>query len=198
MGRAEQVSVYDSARHRLVIYGGVHDPLYTDHSVVLEDTWALSLDGEHVWTQLAPRGTAPRPREFFRMGAYDVAGERLILCSVDEAIGSLPELHALSLDDDPTWSLLEPSGNPPERVGRNAVVYDAAGQRIIFIEVDGFGTFATALELGDAPAWHTFCSLGTPPARSVSMPEVVVVPDGLFVDVAGETFRFDLATPYCD
>jgi hypothetical protein len=85
----------------------------------------------------------------------------MILCSVDEEPGAPPEVDALSLDDEPTWSRLEPSGNPPERIASNAVVYDAVGQRLIFIEVSGFGTAATALELGDAPAWHTFCSRGT-------------------------------------
>jgi hypothetical protein len=194
MGRAKHVSVYDSARRRMVIHGGVHNPLYTDSSVVLDDTWALSLEDEHVWTQLTPRGPAPRPREFFRMGAYDVAGERMVVCSVDEASGAIPDVHALSLDDDPTWSLLEPSGNPPERIRGDAVVYDPLGQRLIFTD----GSVVSALELGDAPAWHEFCPLGTPPAHSYSPPQVVVVPDGLFVDVAGEAFRFDLATPYCD
>lgn len=197
-GRAYQVSVYDSARKRLVIHGGVHDPLYTDRSVVLDDTWALSLNGEHVWSKLTPRGSPPPAREFGRMGVYDVAGERMIVCSFDEEHGASPELHALSLDDDPTWSLLQPSGNPPKLSATDAVVYDALGQRMIFIDVSGFGSAATTLELGDAPAWHTFCPRGTPPAPSSSIPQVVVVPDGLFVDVAGEAFRFDLATPYCD
>ena len=60
------------------------------------------------------------------------------------------------------------------------------------------GRVVSALELGAAPAWHRFCLRGTPPTRILSMPGVVVVPDGLFLDVDGEAFRFDLATPYCD
>lgn len=194
--RAGNLRVYDSARGRLVIHGGVRDPRYRDGGELLGDTWALSLNGDWSWTELSVLGTGPLPSERV-IGAYDAAGERAIVYTGHNGANDPHALYALSLKENPAWSVLEPSGNPPD-LHAPSIVYDAEGRRLIFVDVTYFGVVVAALELGSEPAWHTFCPLGTLPAPGLWMTTVLAVPDGIFIGGPRSEFRFDLATPYCD
>jgi hypothetical protein len=54
-------SIYDPIRDRMIIYGGWDSQGETNASF-LGDAWALSLDANPAWTQLAPAGTLPAGR----------------------------------------------------------------------------------------------------------------------------------------
>jgi len=59
--RRTMTSIYDPIRDRMIIYGGWDSQGETTASF-LGDAWALSLDNNPAWTQLAPAGTLPQGR----------------------------------------------------------------------------------------------------------------------------------------
>jgi hypothetical protein len=195
--RHGQVAVYDSVRQRLVIHGGQGEILPTNF-LPAEDSWALSLDGEPVWTLLSGGAGGPGPR-LEQAGVYDPIGQRLIVFGGSDVLGERQsDVHALSLGDDAsTWSVLAVDGTAP-KMRAPAAFYDAAGQRVVFAQLDYEGTNVAALELGATPRWHTFCPVGQVPGRVGSNAGIVLAPDGLFAAFGDATFRFDLQTPYCD
>jgi len=192
--RANAVGVYDSSERRLVIHGGVRDPLSAP--VVLDDTWLLSLSGEPIWTKLTARGEGPGARRG-EVGVYDPVGHRLIVFGGEKNGETLRDLHALSLGDEPEWSVLEPTSAAPE-LREPTAFYDGARQRMLFVSNTSFGVVVAALELGEQPVWHTFCELGTPPPADHYRKPVAMMTDALFAAVGAASYRFDLATPYCD
>lgn len=86
-----------------------------------------------------------------------------------------------------------------------SAVYDPEGQRMLVVDFQRYGiprkygvTRVLALELKGQPAWHRFCAIGTVPTISLSSGEKAsLAADGLFL-FDGGSFRFGLATPYCD
>jgi hypothetical protein len=192
--RRSAAASYDSTEQRVLIHGGSFYPFASGNEV--DETWALSLNGEPSWTKLTPRGEGPGARAG-ELGVYDPVARRFIVYGGLSNGEARQDLHALELAGDPKWSVLEPKGTAPE-LHSPVAVYDADDHRILFVSIDYFGVIAGALELGETPTWHTFCSLGTPPPSIPAAPNVLLAPDGLFVDVATAAYRFDLATPYCD
>lgn len=189
------VSALDENRHRLLIYGG--RPLGgIEDQPPLGDLWAVNLEGEPNWAKIKTAGTQPMVRDD-RLGVYDAAGDRLIVFGGWLDADADPELLALSLGDRATWTRLEAGGTAPHLHAPSAV-YDPEGQRMIVVDVSGAGTNVVALELGDQPSWHHFCSLGTQPGRSVYRAQAMLTSDGLAVAVRDALYRFDLSTPYCD
>jgi len=197
------LAVYDSARQRLVVHGG-QAPGYPS-AKFFDDTWALSLAGDPQWTQLATSGDSGGPRA--RQAAiFDPVGQRMIAYggSVDNSTSDGPgDLHQLMLDDSLEWREMLASGNGPAHRHEVLAVYDRPGERMLVLD----RTQLFALTLGEDPTWHRFCEPGmTMPG---SIPEFIldngpsstllgVAPDGLFAALGDGTFRFDLATPYCD
>jgi hypothetical protein len=67
-------AIYDPPRDRMVVFGGEY---YDGSEHFLDDTWALSLAGASVWTELTPGGSSPGGR--FEHGAiYDAARDRMV------------------------------------------------------------------------------------------------------------------------
>lgn len=192
--RGEFVGVYDSDTKEFVVHGGVRDPSYPDRSAVLSDVWALSLGDHPTWTELNPTGQGPGARQQ-HAGVYDPVGKRLIVYGGRNGETTYDDLYALSLGESAReWSQLVASGEHPA-LQRPKAVYDADGKRMVLVALPN----VVALELGDAPSWHTFCPVGTPPKPPFDQALIVtLVPDGLFVSVGSASYRFDLATPYCD
>jgi len=195
--RADYVGVYDTNAKRFVVTGGVRDPLYTDRATVMTDTWALSLAGEPVWNQLETSGAGPGAR-VKQVGGYDPVGRRLIAYGGRNYAGTqrYDDLHTLSLGDEaPVWSTLEAEGQHPAFAENLSAVYDPDGKRLLFVSLPN----VAALELSDTPTWHTFCDSAHAPTPIVtSEVSTALVPDGLFVNAGSASYRFDLATPYCD
>ena len=72
-GRSQTTAIYDPARDRILIFGGV------DSSVThLNDVWALSLSGTPAWTDLATAGEPPSGRSL-HTAVYDPNGDRMIV-----------------------------------------------------------------------------------------------------------------------
>jgi len=118
-------AVLDSARNRLVIFGG-------KDVAVLNDTWALSLELHPAWTRLQENSTPPSPR-YDHASAYDPVHERLLIsggygCDND---CFLRDSWVLSLSSDTPWDSLRVTTLPPRHVGATGL-YDSSRNRFVF------------------------------------------------------------------
>ncbi len=149
--RAFHSVLYDTLRHRMVIYGG-----YTGSDPPLGDVWALSLDGAPTWSSIAVVGTVVN--SYRHTAIYDPVGDRMIAFG-----GTLGQAWSLPFGTTSSWSLL-PVGitAPAARVSHNAL-YDPAHARMLVYGGDGFIDFSDtwALDLV-VPEWTRI----TPPTTT--------------------------------
>jgi len=105
-GRQMYAAALDTDRHRFLVSGG--SAWQTGHD--LADTWALHLDGEPVWEQIATHGTSAGPVSW-HAGAY--APERGSLIHYG-AQWSVAQNEAFELElATGTWSRIEPVAPVP-------------------------------------------------------------------------------------
>ena len=118
IARFEHAMAYDSARDRVVVFGG-----YYHFYPVVGDTWEW--DGS-AWVERKP-STSPSARAGHAM-AYDSARGRVVLfgglSSSSEALADTWEW------DGNTWIQRMPATSPPARHG-HAMVYDSARGRLV-------------------------------------------------------------------
>ena len=129
-------SAFDSARGRLILFGGriASGETYTN------EVWACDLATSQ-WTQIAAAGTPPRERDTAAM-IYDAHHDRMIVFG-GLAAGGFPLLNdvwELSLSGTPTWTQLVPAGSAPPGRRAHSMVYDPGqGRAIVFGGVDDEG-----------------------------------------------------------
>lgn len=116
--RSAGVMVYDSARDRIVLYGGVDS-----NNTRLSDSWEY--DGKK-WTNVAPHGLTPGPKQFHCM-AYDENRKTVILFGGWDANNNTDS--SIWEHDGMQWSKLSAEG-PAARIGA-AMVYDSNRMRVI-------------------------------------------------------------------
>ena len=133
--RSGHAMVYDSARARVVLFGGL---VANQGHPVLADTWEW--DGIN-WVERAP-ATSPPARIDHAM-AYDSARGRVVLLGGD--LGGMGSTDTWEWDGD-NWSRRTPVTSPPLRTG-HAMAYDSARGRVVL-----FGGSWTA-KLGDTWEW---------------------------------------------
>ena len=157
-GRAYHTLVHDSARHRLLVFGGFGS---TRHDQV----WELALDGSTTWRRVPTTG-APAPARHSHAAIYDPVRDRLIVMGGYDGIGESNQVWALSLAGTPTWAQIVPVGTPPVPRQLHRAVYDSARDRMLI-----FGGLAGssrndvwALSLSGTPAWTEIVASGTTPA----------------------------------
>ena len=130
--RGEHGAVFDETRHRLIISMGT---TFTPEVAGLNDTWALSLDGEPAWELIDP-GTGPSRRGDVAM-VYDGLRDRVILFGGIEhaADGSRVwknDVWALNLaEPSPTWEEMVTVGPVPPPRGDHSMVYDPLRDRVV-------------------------------------------------------------------
>jgi hypothetical protein len=110
---------YDSARDRLVVFGGRTNSIFSR----LDDTYALTLSGTPTWSAL-PSHTFPCAPEVDRFGEYDPVRDQLVV--VDPGCG----VFALRFSDL-TWTQLAGMSFPNLGTFGYSVVRDAVGDRLI-------------------------------------------------------------------
>ncbi len=161
--RAYATALFDSARKRVVVFGGRGTSGAADNG----DLWEW--DGTQ-WARRAAIGT-PLARSA-SASVYDSARNRYILFGGESVLG--PSL-GVALDDtwelDPataTWSGVTPSQKPPARLG-HAMYFDAARAKVVAFG----GTSPAHLQLGDtweydgaAQTWNDRAPASSPSARA--------------------------------
>jgi len=91
--------VYDSARDRLLVFGGTPDGVATD-----SDLWELTLSGTPTWNQLVIAG--PPPGRLAHVATYDPVGDRMIVFGGYNAGVLINDTWQLSLSGTPAWTQL--------------------------------------------------------------------------------------------
>jgi len=161
-GRRNHTAIYDPVRDRMIVFGGfVASPPYYQN-----DVWALSLGPSPEWTQLIPSGTPPGGRRS-HTAVYDPVRDRVIIYGgyVDGSPNYRGDVWALSLEPNPAWTEIVPSGTPPSARAEHAAIYDPGQDRMVVIGGSD-GTYrndAWALTLGPSPAWTEIVPSGSPP-----------------------------------
>jgi galactose oxidase-like protein len=167
--RYQSSMVYDSTRHRILLFGGSRQSTGT---AVLADVWSLSVAPGSTWQPISTAGTTPTPRAS-HVAIYDSIHDRLIIYG-----GQLPgptggwdvlnDTWQLTLSGTPTWSLLTPT-NAPSLQGASAI-YDPVRQRmLVFGGIDEIGVRRNgvwALSLSQPATWQLLLSGVGPTARS--------------------------------
>jgi len=146
-GRQQQSAIYDTARDRLIVFGGFDGSLQND-------TWALSLKAPNQWIRLMPSGSPPTPRRG-HVAVYDAARDRMLLFGGYDG-AYLSDVWSLSLSGAPAWSKLASSGSPPaQRYAASAIVDPVRDRLVIFGGDNGSVRLndAWALSLGLGPSW---------------------------------------------
>ena len=151
-GRYGQAMVYDSARQRIVLFGGAGD--VGD----LADTWEW--DGS-TWIQRTPAASPP-PREFGAL-AYDGARGRAVLFGGFDGVSYLADTWEW---DGSTWIQRTPAAHPPGRTWQMLAFDEGRGRAVLFGGYDG------SSPLGDTWEWDGNAWLETTPDASPS-PRVV-------------------------
>lgn len=159
--RLVHTAVYDPTTNSMIIFGG--DNCF---STFFNDVWVLSnangLGGTPAWTQLAPTGTAPSPREY-SSAVYDFTNNRMIVFAGSDTTGPLNEVWVLSNANGsggtPGWTQLSPTGGPPAARDSATAVYDGTNNRMTI-----FGGNSSTVDFGDAWVLSNANGLGGSPA----------------------------------
>ncbi len=172
LGRAYAGAIYDPVRDRMILYGGTMGRS-------LGDVWQLSLSGTPTWTQLAPAGPSPTPRQGHGV-AYDPVRDRLLVyggqygpyaCYPNqECVLSLGDVWQMTLDDVPTWTQLLPQGTKPTSRYHALAAYDPVADAFVIVggnaSPGGLVNDAWSLSLDGTPAWTQLQPSGSlPPLR---------------------------------
>ena len=166
-----QQAAYDSARDRMIVFGGYYNC----------DVWALPLSGPLTWTRLEPTG-APPPARSFASAIDDPVRDRLLIFGGEMYTNQWPyipisfnDVWALSLGASPAWTPLGTAGPAPHARFEHSATYDPIRDRMIVFGGDttfyGQGYFGDlwALSLSGTPAWNQLAPGGTAPvARSLA------------------------------
>ncbi len=111
---------YDAVRERVVLFGGIAEPLN-----FFGDTWTW--DGE-TWEEVTPPSGSPEARESHAL-TYDDLRERVVLFGgSDEPLNLLNDTWEW---DGSEWSQIEPAGQSPEARGLHALTYDPTRSRVV-------------------------------------------------------------------
>lgn len=158
--RQHASAIYDTARERVILFGG--DP----GAPYLNDVWALTLTGTPAWMQLSPAGTKPAGRTYANV-ILDPDRDRMVVYGgMPTASTSVNDTWELSLTGQTTWIQLAPAGPLPEaREGHTAINDQASARMIVFggAASPERASEVSALSLSGSPVWSDVTPGGIPP-----------------------------------
>ena len=176
--RSDATMIYDSARDRLVVFGGI-----VQSGGASNDVWELTLSGMPTWNEITPAGTLP-PTLAYHTAIYDASRDRMIVFGGYDygGGGDRNEVWVLAFGATPTWSLMTPSGTPPSPRSIHSAVYDGPRDRMVVF--GGYsGSSATAeqndtwaLSLSGSGSWSQITPSGGPPAIRYGHTAIVDAP----------------------
>ena len=162
--------VYDSARDRVVVFGGV-TPAGRSNEI-----FVLSLAGPPTWVALATVGTPPSQRNF-HTAIYDPVRDRMVVFGGNTGTSRRNDTWVLDFaQDPPAWLELAPPLGPISR-DSHVAVYDGARRQMII-----HGGNATNRVLSDAMALN----LDDPITWEFLPPSPVLAGHAAVVDATGD------------
>lgn len=152
--RTRSASVYDSARRRVVLFGGMGAAVRAD------DTWEFN---GYEWDVQSP-ALDPAARDGHSL-AFDSLRSRVVLFG---GLGNSGELNDTLVYNGVNWTLLAPGASPPIRRGAS-MAYDADRDRVVL-----FGGIAGSTPLNDTwefdgSTWAQITPTTSPSARHSSL-----------------------------
>jgi hypothetical protein len=136
-GRWEQLPISGTGPGSLFILGAsTFDSRHMRFVVCMWPTdsttriYVLSLSGAPVWSSTDVAGSAPANRSE-GVFVYDSEQDRSVLFGGSTAHGTTNDVWALSLDDSPKWTRIEPTGLAPEGRWGAAGTYDPVRGRLV-------------------------------------------------------------------
>jgi hypothetical protein len=193
-------AVYDRARHRMIVFGGM------DGTTDRNDVWVLELSYPNRWRRLLPTGTPPSPRRH-HTAVYDIVHDRMIVfagASYDGEFHPDNQVWALELAGEAHWTQITPAGTPPFPRLAAVAVYDAFRNRML---VHG-GSHGNGTPLGDVwaldfngtPTWTQFANpISGPRAYATaildSLRDRMVVMGGIAGSPFNDTWTIPLGDP---
>lgn len=167
-------AVYDSAYHRVVVFGG-GDPGFPAITVR-----ALQLTGTPQWVGLSPMAPWPPPRTN-ASAVYDPAGQRMIVFGGHSyAEGYLNDAWILTLGESPAWSAVSATGTPPPRRSGHVAVWDAPRSSMLVLGGEGgsgpwFESYSYRLSFAGTPRWSEMVATDWCPPRWTSTETASVI-----------------------
>ena len=158
--RYRHSAIYDSARDRMVVFGG----WFSGDNY--GDVWSLSLGDTPQWTELETNGTPPTAR-YSHTAIYDPVRDRMVVFAGVDA-GLLNDVWSLAFADT-AWTKLEPGGTPPLYRYVHSAIYDPVRDRMVVFggfDPAGFVADTWTMSLAGEPEWSALAPVGTlPPGR---------------------------------
>jgi Galactose oxidase, central domain/Kelch motif len=170
LGRFGHVAILDSARERMIAYGGEDG-----NDLPLRDVWSLGLGETQAWGELMPAGASPTALLSSTM-IHDAARDRIVVFGgesggyLNDGGASNPTTSAvftLPLSGAPTWTVIAPGEtSPASRLDHSAVLDPSRDRMVVFGGAPGRFTAATndvwALDLGSM-TWTPWAPAGAGP-----------------------------------
>jgi N-acetylneuraminic acid mutarotase len=189
MGRSEHAMVLDSARNKVVMFGG-------EHNIALGDTWEYDAPTT-TWSQVSATGTAPSPREFHAM-AYDSIRSRTVLFAGggSEFLNDTYEYDGANKQWTQTTPYSPSSGPSPG--GYHTMIYDPSRQRVVvFGPQHGSLAPGTWEYDGTTSTWSFVATTGNPITRFAASTTYdsargrTIMFGGESSDLLSETWEYD-------
>lgn len=172
--RRDAAMVYDSARSRVILFGG------RAGSLSLSDTWAFDLN-ERRWQQLATDGASP-PARFSMVAGIDAPNERLLIATGQTDDGSVfDDVWALDLTTDQWQEVAVAGERPAARYGAGGGIFSYSDALYLshgFADTRYDDTWAFDLESNQ---WRNVTPAGTLPLKRCLHGAVMSSPDSMFL-----------------
>jgi hypothetical protein len=143
---------YDSARGRVVLFGGSPGP-----SSYPQDTWEW--DGTS-WREVTPAGAKPSGRTSTAM-AYDCARGRVVLFGGSGSSGSLGDTWEW---DGTSWTSITPASGSPAPGSPYGMAYDAARGRVVLVVGSTVAGSVSDTWEWDGSSWTSVNTAGAQPS----------------------------------
>jgi hypothetical protein len=155
--RSEHTAVFVPIRNEVLLFGG------RTGAVLHNDVWRLTLSPSPTWTRVVTSGTPPSARHG-HSAVYDAQEDRMIVFGGDDG-ARRNDVWALSLAETEAWTLLAPTGAPPQARSGHSAIYDAAADRmVVFAGLGaGYNNDTWFLLLDATPAWVEHAPSGALP-----------------------------------
>jgi hypothetical protein len=179
--RAGHTAVLDTAKNKMIVFGGSTFSTDAPPSTHFNDVWFLgsanSTNANESWTVAKTLGTPPNARSL-HSAVLDQVNNRMIMFGGSEGFAAPCDndvwvlSNANGVGGTPTWTQLSPSGTLPTVRFAQVAVYDKTNN--VLIVFGGSGCFSGAFNdvwtlshangLGGTPVWTQLSPSGTLPA----------------------------------
>jgi galactose oxidase-like protein len=162
--RRDHSLIYDSRRHRVILFGGRHGDPFLGEETSLNDVWSMDPTSGR-WSPVVTTGTAPAPRSA-HSAIYDPIRDRMIVFGGNAGGSIYFTPVALSFaETPPRWEQLPTSGVLLRQ--DHAAVYDPRGDRMLVFggtNGDQYYSDVWALSLSSPSQWIPIAAAGSAPS----------------------------------